>query len=413
MRKMKTWMVTLGLCLLMTACSDAMTEMENTETTVRTEETTVENSEGNNTEFEIEDEKFLWSEKVMWNEVEFLEKHFGDGRKYKTMDKDLAISYGAAIRDSYDFIGRVAEDGFGYVLGFKKGEKDPFEGYSYCWRDGEFTVERVNETTFEETTMFTLSDIENFMNGENNTVLYLQPKDMEEPENISIAFGHKYCNGESGCAYLESVVENEIRFTPPDSGAYLEIYRFDNGKRRWEYLPLTEEEEKKIKMSDALIFPDWYGHIGLKVIVSEETYEETGKEAWAVTDEALRIAEERCDFVAMDISEIHDIKEAKLEMNVRDESEGKKKIEIFVTEEDVLKELEEIYAGAEVAYEGKCPYTGILTLTREDGKELTLQLATDSCDGFVYGSCGFYSVGKEKTDRVWEIFSEARLYTGW
>lgn len=413
MRKIKTWMISFGICLLMTGCNTAATDMKNAESTVETEETAMENSEADNTEFEMEAEEVLWSEDAMWNEVEFLETYFGDGREYENMDGDLAISYGSAIKDSYDFIGRVAEDGYGYVLGFKKGEKDPFADYSYCWKDGEFTVERVNEETFEETTMFTLPDIENFSIGEDNAILYIQPKDMEEPGNISLAFSHKYGSGESGRMYLEGAVEHGIRFTPPDSGAYLEVYRYENGNRRWEYISLTEEEEKLLRISDALILPEWYGHMGLKFIVSEETYDETGEETWAITDEALNIAEERCNFVAMDISEIRDIKEAKLEMNVWDDVDGEKKIEILVTEEEILKELEEIFSGAEVFHEGNCPYTGILTLTRKDGKELVLQLATDSCDGFVYGSCGFYSVGKEKTARVWEIFSEARPYTGW
>jgi len=42
-----------------------------------------------------------------------------------------------------------------------------------------------------------------------------------------------------------------------------------------------------------------------------------------------------------------------------------------------------------------------------------LSLAIDSCDGFVFGSNGFYTVGKEKTARVWEIFDEVRAFTGW
>ena len=407
MRKIKTWIMIFGICLMIPGCGSSAKDADIIETTKTMGETVTEIAK------ELETEPEIWSEESMWSEIEFFETQFGDEMIFETMDEEVAVSYGAAIKDSYNFIGRATEEGYGYILGFRNGEKNPFFGYDSYWKDGEFTVVNSDEKTGEEIPMFSLPNIENIYSDDEHTILYIHPEGFEETENIGIAFTHKFGNGEAGRVYLEDAIERGIRFTSPNFGAYLAVYRFENGKRRWEYVPLTREEEISIMQSDALILPEWYGQYGLEFFVSEETYEETGIETWAITDEALKIAEERCNFVAMSLSEIRDLVEVKLEMEVWDEEKGDQHLEIRISEDKILKEIEEIFSYAEVSGEGKCPYTGILTLTREDGVELVISLATDSCSGFVFGSSGFYELDDESAERVWEIFGEARKYTGW
>ena len=56
---------------------------------------------------------------------------------------------------------------------------------------------------------------------------------------------------------------------------------------------------------------------------------------------------------------------------------------------------------------GKCPYTGVLTLKLANGNTLTLQKATDSCDGILLGSMVHYGLGSKGNTAFWEIFREA------
>lgn len=412
MKKIKEMLIITGICLSMAGCGGASGTVEKAESHSGESVAAVESTDFVDAEEETVD-KSVWTDELMWKEIDYLEENFGYGMEFETMNPQAAAAYGEELEEYYEFAGRVTEDGYGYVLAFRKGEEDPFEGNDQYWKDQDFVVVKQDEETSEETIIFSLSGIDNIYQGQDNRILYLHPKDMEEPEELQNAFIHKYCNGEEGTAYLQDVIERGVRFSAPDSGAYLVVYRYENGRQRLEYVCLTEEEEQKILGSDALISPEWYGYYGLQFFVSQETFEETDMEQGPITDEALKIAEERCRYAAMDISEIRDITGADFKMKVFDENDGLKEIVIEVTEEETLKELETILSSAGKAGEGKCPYTGILTLTREDGKEMVLSLATDSCDGFVFGSNGFYTAGKEKTKRIWEIFSEAVKYTGW
>ncbi len=357
-----------------------------------------------------------WTEENRKKEIAFLEEHFSDGLEFSDMDAAQAESYGSEIGEYYEFVGRETEDGFGYVLGFLKGEENPFEGRSQFWNDGIYTIAEyveLEDGEIEEQTLYSMEEVEFINLGEDFEIIFLQPISLGMPEELQMAFSQRHCNGEEGRAYLQDVMEREVRLTAPDDGAYLEVYRYEDGRRRREFIPLTAEEEAQIMESDALIQPDWYGGYGLQFFVSQETYEATGEEKGPITAAALSIVEERCAFEAMNLSEIHDIVKAEMHIERWDWEEGSDTTSVEITDPEQLAELEAIFAGAEASAESKCPYRAVVTLTREDGETLTLTLATDSCDGFIYGSIGSYYMGNAGAERVWEIFHELREDTGW
>lgn len=55
---------------------------------------------------------------------------FDSDHKYSDMDQEKAAACGGEIRDDYEFLGRETEDGYGYVLGFRKGSDDPLKDLS-------------------------------------------------------------------------------------------------------------------------------------------------------------------------------------------------------------------------------------------------------------------------------------------
>lgn len=359
-------------------------------------------------------EEFLGSKENQREVIEFLEQ-FEDEFKFSDMDAEQAALYGEPLKESYEFIGRVTEDGIGYVLGFKKTENSLLDGLSVYGKDDYIEAAVWSEQDEEYKPVYTLKNIDGLLQGTGsdgivNDILYLQPIDMTAPEELQNAFYYRYCQGIQGAEYVKDVLARDVRFTPPDTGAFLAVDRYEDGVERWEYIALTEEEEQEILESDEVIEPVLYGHIGLEFFVSQETYEEMDMEQGAITLPALEIAERRCGFKIRELSDIHDIVSADMKMS---RGSKEKETEEKITDPDQLKELEEILASSEVAHIGKCPYTAILTLTRQDGEEIVISLATDSCDGFVLESHGVYSPGKEKTGRIWELFPEVKSHTGW
>ena len=113
---------------------------------------------------------------------------------------------------------------------------------------------------------------------------------------------------------MRDMLDRQVRFTPPDTEAYLSVEVERNGELRTEYVPLTWEEEQEILGSGEEVSLKDEG--SLEFFVSQATYEEQDIAGSAVTDPAMRIAEERCGFQPshtesdMDIAEKENEEEA-------------------------------------------------------------------------------------------------------
>ncbi len=82
-------------------------------------------------------------------------------------------------------------------------------------------------------------------------------------------------------------------------------------------------------------------------------------------------------------------------------------------DENHLSRLEEILKSAELTGVGGCGYGARLTLTLENGENLTVFKGTDDCGSLVFGSWGGYSVGDEADDELWEMFGLSALAEEW
>lgn len=74
----------------------------------------------------------------------------------------------------------------------------------------------------------------------------------------------------------------------------------------------------------------------------------------------------------------------------------------------LLKRMEKILAEASLGESEKCPYNGILTLTKADGTKATVRLASDGCDSMVYGSYSFYQADGGEVAEIWDMFPELK-----
>ena len=154
--------------------------------------------------------------------VSFLEQ-FEGGLSFRDMEKERAASYGGPLEDSYAFYGRETEDGAGYVLGIKIRKESLLDGLTVYGEDDHMEAVIQNDQDGGYDTVYVLDDISVFLAGPAqdavlNEVLYLQPEDMETPEEILNAFDMGYCHGPGGAAYVRDMLERQVRFTPPDTG---------------------------------------------------------------------------------------------------------------------------------------------------------------------------------------------------
>ena len=255
--------------------------------------------------------------------VSFLEQ-FEGGLSFRDMEKERAASYGGPLEDSYAFYGRETEDGAGYVLGIKIRKESLLDGLTVYGDDDHMEAVIQNDQDGGYDTVYVLDDISVFLAGPAqdavlNEVLYLQPEDMETPEEILNAFDMGYCHGPGGAAYVRDMLERQVRFTPPDTEAYLAVEMERAGELCTEYVPLTREEEREILDSEEPVPLEDGG--SLEFFVSQETYEEQDIDGGAVTAPALRIAEERCGFRPAHIESDMDI-EKKEETREEEEKEN-------------------------------------------------------------------------------------------
>ena len=414
-------MIAVGMSICLFGCSAAFVPVDNgTESqtdsgkTETAETETVDNSEKEPVYHPLSETERL----AIRDELET----FDSDHNYSDMDQEKAAACGGEIRDAYEFLGRETEDGYGYVLGFRKGSDDPLKDLSIYSVDDVIEAEKWNEDESIFERVYTFENVYEMYYTESKDILFFVPVGMEEPEELRKAFEYSLCDGDEGVRYLESVKERGVRMSPPEDGGYLTVRRFVDADVLEEYVPLTVDQEREIIDSEEIVEPEVYGLDGIMYTASPEIYEAEDPDPDEITVPALRLAEEKCEFQTVGAEDMKEIASAELEiipaqgepagyadMETGDSSD----LEVVGISETVddpalLKRMEEILAAAAPGEAGKCPYSGILTLTKADGTKVTVRLASDGCDSMVYGSYSFYQAAGGEVTEIWDMFSELK-----
>lgn len=358
------------------------------------------------------------SEKERRTIVDTLEA-FDPDHLYVDMDPEQAASCGGELRDAYDFIGRETDAGAGYVLGFRNSDEDPLNGLSIYSLDDVIEADRWNEDKNIFERVYTFENIHEMHYTESKDILFLIPDEMEESEELRKAFEYSLCDGDEGVRYLKSVKERGVKMSPPENGGYLVVRRFANAEVLEEYIPLTEDQEKEIITSEEIVDPEIYGIDGITYMASPEIYELENPDPDEITVPALRLAKEKCEFQTVRAEDMKEITSAELEIiqwhgepeKYADVSAGDLEetgISETLNDPVLLKRMEEILAEASLGESEKCPYNGILTLTKADGTKATVRLASDGCDSMVYGSYSFYQADGGEVAEIWDMFPELK-----
>ena len=274
------------------------------------------------------------------------------------------------------------------------------------WNEDENIFERV----------YTFENICEIYYTEEKDMIFFVPADLEAPEELRKAFEHRFCGGEEGVKYLESVKERGVRMSAPEEGGYLAVKRFERGSLIEEYIPLTTDQEKEIAHSEEVIDPEVYGADGIVYEASPEIYEEEDVDPERITVPALKLAEKVCRFETACPEDIKEIVSAEMTVysgrggSVDGEQEDTAIRSQTLDDPEQLKALEGLLSGAAAGDEKDCPYDGIMTLTKADGTKVTVSLSSDGCDTMVFGSYSFYQTAEGEVKKIWEMFPEAEEY---
>lgn len=414
-------MIAAGVSICLFGCSAAFVPVDNgTESqtdsgkTETAETGTVDNSEKEPVYHPLSETERL----AIRDELET----FDSDHKYSDMDQEKAAACGGEIQDAYEFLGRETEDGYGYVLGFRKGSDDPLKDLSIYSVDDVIEAEKWNEDESIFERVYTFENVYEMYYTESKDILFFVPVGMEEPEELRKAFEYSLCDGDEGVRYLESVKERGVQMSPPEDGGYLTVRRFVDADVLEEYVSLTVDQERGIIDSEEIVEPEAYGLDGIMYTASAEIYEAENPDPDEITVPALRLAEEKCEFQMVGAEDMKEITSAELEI-IPDQGEpagytdmetgDSSDLEVVGISETVddpalLKRMEEILAEAAPGEAGKCPYNGILTLTKADGTKVTVRLASDGCDSMVYGSYSFYQAAGGEVTEIWDMFPELK-----
>ena len=324
------------------------------------------------------------------------------GMSFTDMNDDQisSVTYklGPWITDAYRFVGRTADNGqHGYLIGICTREVSPLLGTGMLsvYTDG-VEYNEIISSDDSQTILHRYADVYMAYHPEHPEIIYLSlyPKNAAQYAPIF----NLLLNGDF--AYLQDVAARGVLVTVP-TAPYLDVTLYRNGAYCREYIPLTEDDLFCAAASSYLYTPEEIGDYAIRLIrAGDDPNEYTNA---LVPAPLVELAQEKCGFEFFSPKAIGSIVSASLAVNT---TQGACTQE--VTDPLLLTKLVKILKAAKPSMMGKCPYTGVLTLTMVDGGTLTLQKATDSCDGILFGSMCHYEIGRKENDVFWEIFADIR-----
>lgn len=323
------------------------------------------------------------------------------GAPFTDMNDDQISSVtdklGPWITDAYRFVGRIMDNGqHGYLIGICIRETSPFLGtgmQSVCSNGVEYyEIVRNDEN---QTVLHRYADVYMTYHPEQPEVIYLSFRLEDAPQYAPIF--HLLLDGRH--TDLANAAIRGVSVTRP-AAPYLDVTLYRNGVYCHEYIPLTEDDLFRAAASSYLYTPEEIGDYAIRLIrVGDDPNVYTND---LIPAPLVELAREKCGFDFFTPKAIGHVVFASLTLNTPHGISTQD-----VTDPQQLAKLEKILKAAKPSMMGGCPYTGVLTLTMEDGSTLTLQKATDSCDGILFGSMCHYEIGKKDNDVFWEIFADS------
>lgn len=317
------------------------------------------------------------------NTVEAIEKQYPD-QTFSDIPSTEVERLTLSFKDSYRFAGRESSEGWAYLVGSSKIEGNPLVGMTCGTGTG--------------VTDFSTSQ---FDNGK----LLLMENSDSETSDLSYLYDVLQ-QGERGIAYLMEAGERGVSLVPPKEGPFMKVSMVKQGVPVTEFIPLTETLSAELLSGDQVAETEenWTGRIAVCRSRGEL------KEVWngaltPPTKQMAALAEEKSGFLRGSISDLGNFVKAEMQVS----SHGELREETIENRDDLAR-LTELLAGA--AYEEPQiagNYGGVITLTKQDGTVMTVQLAAEG-GGYILGNSVSCGLSEDDTKEIWSVFSKIESF---
>lgn len=368
---------------VLTSCAPAGTN-QNTDTDGSEQTTVSQNQSAADQETEQQEIEIPEDKQELLNKVtQAIEGQF-PGMQFTDLPKQEIDGAASFFESYYVLAGREADNGFSYIAGVNLqkenplaelncGSGNPESGYSLSqFADGQFILmEQTGGDTNGFSELYSLLEV-----------------------------------GEAGVNLLSEAASKGVSYVMPENGSYLRVMTVKGQTMNAEYIPLTEDEYTSLINDQStalgegttetlLLVPDGSG---------QGSQGENGAEIPSespVTEGMIRLAEERCGYQPSAAIGSEAFVKAELTANLH----GEERSETLQNRED-LERISQMAAqitpndsaGLRGNYEGK------LTLSRQDGSEVTVFLMTGS-DDCVLGSSSYSRLQQGEAEELWSLFT--------
>jgi len=284
------------------------------------------------------------------------------------------------FKESYALSGRRSSLGKEYIAGVSLRDENPLEGMN-CRSDGkpsEYVTSQFADGRF---------------------IL------MEKAGGEGGGFSELYDilqTGESGLSYMLDVAQRQNTLVMPEETPFVRVYMVKGTVPAAEYIPLTQEEYTVIKEGKTAEMQDGTAGTLLLCERKEDVQKLWTDSAPAVTEETLRLAQERCGYSADALSQEPVVKAS---MTLR--AHGETREETLGNREDIdrLQEiLQKITPQTDFLSSPAGSYDGTITLTGQDNTVQTLHIGLQG-GACVLGTSWFGMLPEDDAAEVLKLFS--------
>lgn len=323
--------------------------------------------------------------------------------KYGEMDKRLLDFYTEPLKEEYEFYGRFSNLGYSYILGICKREHSPLTQLELGPERTEFPTMDINEDyirlgkwtenrQFEP--VYDLPGVATLYMTEKADVIYLG---INQPDaaDLRIVFNQVMNKGEQ--EYLERLHRKGAQLLPPVEGAFIQVRSLEMGKYHCVYLSIDQDTFDRMAEDESNIAEYEIEALAIELYTSIDTWYEGERRIDYMNQSMFEAAESHSLIKTQELNKIQDIEKIELFQT------GNPDVLRVIEDTNTIKKIEEILRNSHFTELGGCPYTDLMILTKTDGNTVELQLAADSCDGFVSGSYSCFTPGKKQWEELREL----------
>lgn len=279
---------------------------------------------------------------------------------------------------SYCFGGGRSGSGWEFVVGVSTARENPLEG--------------MNCSTGSGIPDYTLSQFDN------GRILLLEKGDSDK-SRLSYLYDSLE-QGTAGVLYMEDAAKRGAGLVPPLTGPFLKISMIKNGFSTAEFLPLTKEQEAKLESGKPAARSQGDEAAAVTLLKDRSGLVVGSEAAVPVTQEMIDLAKQKSSLQSGRPGDVSKLTKATMTLDLY----GEIREESTENRDDLDLLAAQFQGAADGDDQSGDLYAGVITMTRQDGSQVTVQMSPSS-GNFVMGNASYYSMTEKKSDAVWSVFN--------